>query len=126
MRIGELSAATGVSVRSLRYYEEQGLLSADRTSSGQRAFGPDAPARVDLIQDLFGAGICSATMVDLLPCMSDPGARTPKLRSRLLEERDRISKTIANLTATQAALDRIISENNPNEGRLPGLELRAD
>ncbi|MEC5193110.1 MULTISPECIES: MerR family transcriptional regulator [unclassified Arthrobacter] len=110
MRIGELSAATGVSVRSLRYYEEQGLLSADRTGSGQRLYGPDAPARVGLIQELFGAGICSATMVDLLPCMSDPGVRTPKLRSRLLQERDRISDTITNLATTKAALDRIINE----------------
>ncbi len=49
-------------------------------------------------------------MVDLLPCMSDPGVRTPKLLSRLLEERDRISDTITNLATTQAALDRIISE----------------
>ncbi|MDP9983345.1 DNA-binding transcriptional MerR regulator [Pseudarthrobacter oxydans] len=110
MRIGELSAATGVSVRSLRYYEEQGLLSADRTGSGQRVYDTEAPARVGLIQELFAAGICSATMVDLLPCMSDPGVRTPKLGTRLLEERDRISGTIANLKATQTALDRIISE----------------
>lgn len=110
MRIGELSAVTGVSVRSLRYYEEQGLLSADRTGSGQRVYGPGAPARVGLIQELFAAGLCSATMVDLLPCMSDPGVRTPRLRNRLLEERDRISDTIANLTATRGALDRIITE----------------
>lgn len=48
-------------------------------------------------------------MVDLLPCMSDPGVRTPKLLSRLLEERDRLSDTITNLATTQA-LDRIISE----------------
>ncbi|MBT2598136.1 MerR family transcriptional regulator [Arthrobacter sp. ISL-72] len=110
MRIGELSAATGVSVRSLRYYEEQGLLSADRTGSGQRVYGTAAPARVVLIQELFAAGICSATMVDLLPCMTDPGARTPMLRNRMLEERARITDTIANLTATQNALDRIITE----------------
>ncbi|WP_219509752.1 MerR family DNA-binding transcriptional regulator [Nonomuraea ceibae] len=30
MRIGELAAATGVSVRALRYYEEQSLLAAER------------------------------------------------------------------------------------------------
>ena len=110
MRIGELSAVSGVSVRSLRYYEEQGLLSAKRTASGQRIYGQDASERVGLIQDLFNAGLCSATMVDLLPCMSDPAVRTPKLRVRLLEERDRITTTIANLTATQTALDQLISE----------------
>lgn len=110
MRIGQLSAATGVSVRSLRYYEEQGLLTADRTSSGQRVYGPNAAARVGLIQKLFAAGLCSATMVGLLPCLSDPGVRTPQLQSRLLQERGRISDTIANLTATRGALDGIISE----------------
>jgi DNA-binding transcriptional MerR regulator len=32
MRIGELAARTGVSVRALRYYEEQELLAPERTS----------------------------------------------------------------------------------------------
>lgn len=36
MRIGEVAAATGVSVRSLRYYEEQELLEAERSSGGHR------------------------------------------------------------------------------------------
>jgi DNA-binding transcriptional MerR regulator len=34
MRIGELSRRTGVSQRSLRYYEEQGLLMPARLASG--------------------------------------------------------------------------------------------
>ncbi|WP_374225966.1 MerR family DNA-binding transcriptional regulator [Micromonospora sp. C41] len=42
MRIGELSARTGVSARSIRYYEQQGLLAALRTPSGQRVFAESA------------------------------------------------------------------------------------
>ena len=38
MRIGELATTTGVSVRALRYYEEQGLLKAERTASGLHDF----------------------------------------------------------------------------------------
>ena len=38
MRIGDLSAATGASARSLRYYEEQGLLSSERGAGGQRHY----------------------------------------------------------------------------------------
>ncbi|MGH3121741.1 MAG: MerR family DNA-binding transcriptional regulator, partial [Streptosporangiaceae bacterium] len=34
MRIGELASKTGASVRSLRYYEQQGLLAAERSPSG--------------------------------------------------------------------------------------------
>ena len=38
MRIGELAELAGTSTRSLRYYEEQGLLSARRTSAGHREY----------------------------------------------------------------------------------------
>jgi DNA-binding transcriptional MerR regulator len=38
MRIGELSQRTGVSPRSLRYCEEQGLLTSSRSEAGQRHY----------------------------------------------------------------------------------------
>lgn len=50
MRIGELAALTGASPRSLRYYEEQNLLSSCRTTSGQRVYNDEAHERVRLIQ----------------------------------------------------------------------------
>ena len=70
MKIGELSAATGVSVRSLRYYEEQELLSAERTSGGQRVYDVDAPERVRLIQCLYSANLTSRSIAVLLTCES--------------------------------------------------------
>lgn len=40
MRIGELSAATGVDSETIRYYEREGLLTAPaRQSNGYRAYG---------------------------------------------------------------------------------------
>ncbi|MFB7240283.1 MerR family transcriptional regulator [Streptomyces sp. NPDC056269] len=57
MKIGELSRETGVSVRLLRYYEEQGLLASERTPGGQRTYGSDAPSVVRRIRALLGAGL---------------------------------------------------------------------
>src|SRR5688572_2880014 len=53
MRIGELAKRTGVSERSLRYYEKQGLLTAERTLGGHRDYPDGAVDRVIRIQELF-------------------------------------------------------------------------
>ena len=71
MRIGELARRTGVSERSLRYYEQQGLLAADRTPGGQRDYPERAVDRVIRIQELFAAGLHSKKIARLLPCMRD-------------------------------------------------------
>ena len=43
MLIGQLAARTGLSVRTLRFYADAGVLTeAGRTPAGYRRFGPDA------------------------------------------------------------------------------------
>lgn len=82
MRIGELAAQAGVSVRSLRYYEQQGLLTSTRSSSGQRHYTDGEIERVAFIQRLFDAGLSSRTIAELLPCVESPseGNSTPRSR----------------------------------------------
>ncbi|GAA4669467.1 MerR family transcriptional regulator [Streptomyces youssoufiensis] len=108
MRIGELARRTGVSVRSLRYYEEQHLLPAVRSASGQRQYPESAVGRVELIQQLYAAGLSSKTILGIMPCMVT-GEVTPLLLDRLTDERDRIDQQIAGLTSTRDRLDTIIS-----------------
>ena len=114
MRIGELAERAGVSVRSLRYYETQGLLVSERTSGGQREYAERAVDRVILIQELFAAGLHSKKIAELLPCMRDPDGgpnerATPKLVTELTAERDRIDQLIADLTTSRAVLDDVIT-----------------
>jgi DNA-binding transcriptional MerR regulator len=108
MRIGELAARTGVSVRSLRYYEEQQLLTAQRNHGGQRHYADNAPDRVELIQTLYAAGLSSKTILELLPCV-DAKVNTPQSRARLRAERDRIEEQINALSAARQRLDAIIA-----------------
>ena len=72
MRIGELASQSGASVRSLRYYEEQGLLQAERTGGAQRMYSAEAVERVRLLRRLYGAGLNSATISSLMPCVDTP------------------------------------------------------
>ncbi|GAA0266659.1 MerR family transcriptional regulator [Cryptosporangium japonicum] len=107
MRIGELASKAGVSVRALRYYEEQHLLASERTPSGQRVYTPSAVDRVRFIQQLYAAGLSSKAVLEILPCVHT-GVVTPELMARLTTERDRIDEQIAELTATRDRLDGVI------------------
>ncbi|MGW5559435.1 MerR family transcriptional regulator [Micromonospora sp. NPDC003944] len=108
MRIGELATTAGVSVRALRYYEEQGLLTAARSSGGQRHYRADAVERVRLIQMLYAAGLSSKTILDLLPCV-DAKVNTPQSRALLRTERDRIDRQISQLRQARERLDAVIT-----------------
>lgn len=113
MRIGELARRTGVSERSLRYYETQGLLASERTPGGHRAYPEAAVDRVVRIQELYAAGLHSTKIRQLLPCMRDqdggPSAiATPRLVADLTAERDRIDRTIADLVRSRETLDEVI------------------
>ncbi|MCW0214277.1 MAG: MerR family transcriptional regulator [Pseudonocardia sp.] len=108
MRIGELAARSGVSVRALRYYEEHGLLASSRSASGQRHYTGSALERVHLIQRLFASGLSSRTIAELLPCV-DAKVSTPESRARLAAERERIDAQIGELTAARDSLDDVIA-----------------
>ncbi|KOX08821.1 MerR family transcriptional regulator [Nocardiopsis sp. NRRL B-16309] len=127
MRIGELSRRTGVSPRSLRYYEEQGLLASTRTVGGHREYGPLAPERVDRIQCLFAAGLSSATIYELLPCIyaQERGEPAPDLLDHLCEERARIAASLDRLERTLVALDGVIDNSRPSPTIAPGGARRG-
>ncbi|MFI5932422.1 MerR family transcriptional regulator [Actinoplanes sp. NPDC051494] len=107
MRIGELAEKAGVSVRALRYYEEQELLHSERSASGQRHYAEPAVERVQLIQLLYSAGLSSRTIADLMPCV-DAKVNTPDSRARLRAERERIDRQITDLIRTRDRLDAVI------------------
>lgn len=112
MRIGELSRRTGVSQRSLRYYEDQGLLSPARLSSGYRDYDQRAVTTVRRIRILLSAGLGTSVIAEILPCVTDDtvvlSGRCPELVDGLARERARITAAIADLAAARDILDSLI------------------
>ncbi|MEV8412910.1 MerR family transcriptional regulator [Streptomyces niveus] len=113
MRIGELARRTGVTTRALRYYEEQNLLTAERSASGQRHYAETAVDRIHLIRQLYAAGLSSKTIAELTPCVID-GKATPELLQRLAAERDHLDRHIADLAQTRDRLDSVIDGASSN------------
>ncbi|MER5262405.1 MerR family transcriptional regulator [Actinosynnema sp. NPDC002837] len=110
MRIGDLAARAGVSVRSLRYYEEQGLLSSTRSAGGQRQYTEADVERVAFVQRLYAAGLSSRTIIELLPCVDSPSdENSDAAMERMADERDRLSAHIDELLRTRDALDALMA-----------------
>ncbi|MEA5367405.1 MerR family transcriptional regulator [Amycolatopsis sp., V23-08] len=125
MRIGELASRAGVSVRSLRYYEQQGLLTSTRSTSGQRHYTDNEIERVAFIQRLFDAGLSSRTIADLLPCVESPSEGTSDAAfERMQQERDRLTRHIADLTDTRDSLDGLLAANRAHRETLPAAAGR--
>lgn len=105
MKIGELAARSGVSVRSLRYYEQQGLLTPERTRAGHRVYTAEQQVLVSEIRSLLEAGFCSSVIQELLPALQRP-------------EKDRHLL----LKALSAAEARLESEKRSVEAEIANLE----
>ncbi|WP_432548296.1 MerR family transcriptional regulator [Kineococcus sp. SYSU DK004] len=125
MRIGEVAERAGVSVRALRYYEEQGLLSSERTAGGQRRYPDSAVERVRFIQNLYAAGLGSKAVLRILPCVEN-GVLTDEMHERLLAERARVQAQLDELTATRDKLDDVIRAGQANRpGTTAGARRRG-
>lgn len=105
MRIGDLAARTGVGVRLLRYYEEQGLLSPRRTAAGQRVYEPDDVETVHRIRRLLDAGLGTKVIRTILACAcGGEGDVEPCLDPLLAEELERMDGELARLARHRNAV----------------------
>ncbi|MBL1088675.1 MULTISPECIES: MerR family transcriptional regulator [Streptomyces] len=57
MRIGDAAAAAGMTPRALRYYEQQGLVTARRTPAGHRVYDAEDIRRLRAVRELREAGL---------------------------------------------------------------------
>ncbi|MBO1333488.1 MerR family transcriptional regulator [Streptomyces sp. VRA16 Mangrove soil] len=110
MKIGELSARTDVSVRLLRYYEEQGLLTPGRTAGGQRVYDAEAPRTVRRIRAFLDAGLPTRAIREILDCVCGSEAEVePCLTPMLLDQLREIEERIENLEGSRASLTGILA-----------------
>jgi DNA-binding transcriptional MerR regulator len=110
LSIGELRARAGVSARTLRYYEELGLLpGVRRKAGGRRVYGPDELERLQFIQRLKALGLSLAEIKELNAVYAiggSTGAMLGRLDELLARHRGEVDARIAELVALREEIER--------------------
>ena len=117
MRIGEVARRTGLTAKTLRYYENLGLLPAPpRTQAGYRTYDTDHLERLHLIRGLQQAGLSLSEIGTVLP-IAERARRTPEEERQLdtvLERLDRRLARALNLRRQLAQLADYASDEPPD------------
>lgn len=112
MRISQAAKEAEVPARLLRYYEEQGLLQPERTSSGYRDYSTRDVAVVRQVRQLLDAGLSTATIRTVLPCLTERAGRLAPICQDTIDdlqrEQARIEGSIEALTRSRDAIGTVI------------------
>ena len=105
MKIGELAETCGVTAKTIRYYEDIGLLpEPERTPSGYRAYPDTAVDRLGFIRDAQATGL-SLTEIHSVLELKDRGSSSCDHTRALLERHlDALDAQIARLQASRTEL----------------------
>lgn len=111
MRIGELAAAAGLSREALRFYEQQGLIRAQRLPNGYRDYPPEALMLVQYISTAQQLGFTLAEIGDRLPAIWDAPDPAPAITEVLSAKLLEIDARIAALQALRQTLsERVLAD----------------
>lgn len=126
--IGELAREFGVTLRTLRFYEDKGLISPHRQGVA-RIYGRRERARVKLILLGKKVGFSLSEIKEMLDLYDLKDGRTTQLRvaisrfgeqvETLRRQKIDIERAIAELTRTMAVIQGMLNEREAHEPR-PG------
>ena len=64
--IGDVARRTGLAVRTIRFYADQGIVAPQQSPAGYRLFDLDTVARLDLVRTMRELGLPLATIRQVL------------------------------------------------------------
>jgi DNA-binding transcriptional MerR regulator len=105
MRIGDLADSTGLTAKTIRFYEQTGLLAAPpRTSGGYRDYPADTASRIAFIRDAQAAGLTLAEIRGILDLRDSGQAPCTHVADLITHHLADIEQRLADLRKTRTAL----------------------
>lgn len=108
LMIGDLAAATGTKVNTIRFYEEIGLMRrAARTESGRRTYGYADLERLRFIRHGRRLGFETDEIRSLLALSDEPGRECAEVTEIAVRHLADVDDKIARLMLLRGELDRM-------------------
>ncbi len=128
LSIGALAKAAGVSVQTVRWYEQQGLLPEPlRTAGGQRRYGRETLQRLSFIRHARELGLPLADIRALLQLADNPAAPCAEADEIIRRNLKSVRRRIAWLQALEGEFERMLRECPSGEVRnCRVLEILSD
>jgi DNA-binding transcriptional MerR regulator len=125
MRIGELAERAGTSSRSLRYYEQQGLLATRRTANGHRDYDESDLRLVNQIRELLAIGFGLEETRPFVECLRsghDSGGECPAAIAVYRRKLAEVESCVDRLNEVRDHLRRQLAEVAGPDARMTGKE----
>ena len=129
-QIGAIAKESGIPIKTIRYYEEIGLLeSSGRTEGGFRLFAADVLNRLSFIKRSQGLGLSLSEIKEILSIHDQGELPCDHVKIKLQDKIAEIDHQIQQLLTLRSDLERLLGgesiASNNDEAICPIIDLAA-
>lgn len=127
LSIGDASETSGLPIKTIRYYEDIGLITPARFANGYRAFSQDDLHRLHFLARARSLGFSIDECRDLLELYRDKDRASADVKRIAEAHLDEIERKIAELQSMRSTLSHLVEHcHGDQRPECPILEELAD
>ena len=130
MNIGDVADLSGLPAKTIRYYEDIGLVEPLRSANGYRTFRQSDVPKLAFLGRARALGFTIEDCRSLLKLYADTDRASAEVKQIAEEHLDRIDRKIAELTEMRATLSHLVDacagDHRPNCPILADLAMEED
>ena len=107
MNIRQAASASNLTVKTVRYYDEIGIVSAGRRANGYRDYSEDDVHKLKFLQRARGLGFSVEDCRQLLSLYEDQSRVSADVKAMALARIEDIDRKLAELTSLRSTLSRL-------------------
>jgi Cu(I)-responsive transcriptional regulator len=115
MNIGEASERSGLPAKTIRYYEDIGLIRPDRADNGYRDYGSDDVHKLRFLHRSRGLGFSVEECRQLLALYEDKSRASADVRDMASSKLTEIDRKIRELTELRHTLEHLVHACHGND-----------